>query len=414
MPLTPEQLEFLGSAAAAELLAMDLPDDPLHAIQKLRKLCAADEAAAVAELRQVRHKAGASGRFPGPLAARMLADDAMLQQASSFRLAVWKGRRLAERARQAGCADRRAVDLCCGLGADAIGMAMAGLGVRGVDVSAAAVLCAAHNAAAAGVGERCRFETADATAIELPADAAVHVDPDRRSSGRRSAHLADCSPGEGFLRALPRRAAAGAIKLSPAVEWTELTDLPADELEYLSERGVCKQLVAWWGGGRHDEAGPRRRATVVFGGFDDVQSASIAAGQAPYAPIDRPGEWLIEPDPAVIAAQAVDDLAAAHGLWRLAAGLAWLSGGAPVETPLAHSFRVLADVPGRRRDVARALRRLDAEWVEVKARGVRLNTDVLQRRFRGRGRRAVAVLWGRLGQRQRAFLCERIPAGQAP
>jgi len=116
---------------------------------------------------------------------------------------------------------------------------------------------------------------------------------------------------------------------------------------------------------------------------------------------------LIEPNPAVLAARGADDLAAAEGLWRIDRGLDWLFGDGPVATPLARSFRVLDAVAGRERDIARALRRLDAGRVEIKTRGLKLNTDVLQRRLRGRGSQNLAVLFCRLGQHQRAFLCQR-------
>jgi hypothetical protein len=152
---------------------------------------------------------------------------------------------------------------------------------------------------------------------------------------------------------------------------------------------------------------PRRTATVLTGPLEDPQPVSLPAGVAPYAPIAPPGEWLIEPDPAVIAAQAVDDLAAALGLWRLEAGLAWLFGDKPVDTPLARSFRVLADVPGRPRDVAHAVRQFGGGTVEVKTRGVKLDTDRLQRQLAGRGSRPLAILWCRTGRKERAFICQR-------
>ena len=248
-------------------------------------------------------------------------------------------------------------------------------------------------------------EQAGEQAVYTPDKLAADIVSHFRPAGRV---LEPCKGGGAFLRALPRRAAAGAMKLSPAVEWTELTDLPVDRLEYVGEGGVCKQLVAWWGADGRDGAGrPARMATVVAGDPFAPESTSLPAGEAPYAPICEAGAWLVEPDATVVAARGVDNLAAAEGLWRLAAGLVWLSGDEPVETPLARSFRILAAVPGRERDVARALRKLDAGVVEIKPRGVHVDTDALQRRFRGRGRRRVAVLWGRLGQRQRAFLCER-------
>ncbi len=400
MELSLDQLEFLRSPEAAELLAMNLPDDPLAAVARLRKRCDADRAGAVAELRRLRERA--AERFPPELARRLLATDKLLQQASSYRLATWKAGRLSAIAAERGTGE--VVDLCCGLGGDAMALANTALSVRGVDAAPEAVLCAAHNAEAAGVAARCRFELADATESALDAAAVVHVDPDRRAEGRRSVALADGSPGEGFLRRLIHRTGAGAMKLSPGLSPFDLDDLAADRLEYVSERGVCKQLIAWWGG-RAD--GPRRVATEVFGSFEAPESVTLPAGAADYAPLGEPGEWLIEPGPAVLAAEAVDDLAAAEGLWRIEPGLPWLFGDAPTRTPLAHCFRVLADVPGREKDIARALRRLDAGAVEVKPRGLRLDTDALQRRFRGRGRRRLAVLWCRLGPRRRAFVCER-------
>ena len=403
MSLTLGQLEFLRSPAAAELLAMDLPADPFHAVQTLRKHCTGDQAAAVQTLRELRRRAKRSGRFPEDFARRMLATDTLGQQASSLRLAVWMGRKLA---RLAGEAKGEVLDLCCGLGADTIGLARAHLRVCGYDAAPEAALCAAHNAAVAGVGDRCRFEVADAAAVDIPGGGVVHIDPDRRSRGRRGVDLDDCSPGPAFLRALRRRTAAGAMKLSPVLRWDDLDDLRVGQWEYVSEHGVCKQLVGWWGGEATGDRTPRA-ATVVAGPHDEPHAVSIAAGEAPYAPVREAGEWLIEPDPAVIAADAVDDLAAAHGLWRIQPGLCWLFGDGPVETPLAHAFHVLEAIPGRERDVARALRRLDAGEVEVKTRGVKLDTDGLQKRLRGRGPRALAVLWCRIGPKQRVFLCER-------
>jgi hypothetical protein len=236
----------------------------------------------------------------------------------------------------------------------------------------------------------------------------VHVDPDRRASGRRTIDLSDFSPGPSVLARLASCTSAGAIKLPPGIDAAELERIRAGLLEYVGEAGVCKQLIAWWyPAAAPGDDRPRRRATVLAGPLDDPAATSIDAGVAPYAPIGEPGRWLIEPDPALIAADAVDDLAAAEGLRRIAVGLPWLFGERPLRTPLAACFEVLADVPGRVRDVARAVRKLDGATVEVKPRGVKLDTDRLQRELRGKGGRPLAVLWCRLGERQRAFICRR-------
>ncbi len=394
---------------------MDLPADELRALGLLRRSCSPEESRAVMALRSLRKRAAGSGRFPQELAQKMLATDKLLQQASSMRLAIWKGRQFAEmlRTSRAGTADSAKLvpevwDLCCGLGGDAIGLALAGLRVRGVDSDPAAVLCATHNAIAAGVDDLCRFELADVEQLDLPAGTAVHIDPDRRASGRRSIEFADFSPGEQFLAHLAGRTVAGAMKLPPGADAAELQSIQAGLFEYVSEAGICKQLVAWWHADQAaGDGGPQRRATVLTGSLEDPRATSIEAGVAPYAPIREPGQWLVEPDPAIVAAEAVDDLAAAHDLWRIAIGLPWLFGDRVVRTLLASCFEVLADVPGRKRDIAKAVRKLGGGCVEVKTRGVKLDTDSLQRQLRGRGDRPLAILWCRQGPRQRAFICRR-------
>lgn len=405
---------------------MDLPADELRALELLRRGCLPDEAAAIVTLRALRQRSAASGRFPKAVAEEMLATDKLLQQASSMRLAIWKGRRLAEllgAARQTRAEGRtrqrpakpapqepraEVWDLCCGLGSDAIGLARAGFAVRGVDNDPAAVLCATHNARAAGLDELCTFEVADVERLELPADAVVHIDPDRRASGSRSIDLGDFSPGGPTLARIVARTRAGAMKLPPGADALELQSIAAGLFEYVSEAGICKQLVAWWHNADHVRQDvPGRRATVLTGPLEDPRATSIDAGVAPYAQVRQPGPWLIEPDPALVAAEAVDDLAAAHGLWRIAVGLPWLFGDRPVHTPMAACFEVLADVPGRNRDIAQAVRKLDGGRVEVKPRGLKMDTDRLQRQFRGRGQNPLAILWCRLGAKQRAFICRR-------
>ena len=418
MPLSLPQLEFCRTLVGEALLVADLPDDPLAALEALRKECTPAQAAAVMELRRIRTRAERSGKLPRPWAARLLATDTLLQQASSLRLAVYVGSRLVRLAGR-----REVVDLCCGLGLNSIGLSLAGAEVAGYDIAEHAVLCAGHNAGVAGVADRCRFSVADVTQLAVSPDAVIHIDPDRRSEGRRAISLSRCSPSEGFLRSLPQRCAegGGALKLSAALGLQVLADWPDVELEYTSESGVCKQLIVWWGscraGDRVSGPEPPRRATVVFGEMTAPLWVSLPAGLAARAPLGEPGGWLIEPDPAVIAAEAVDDLAAlltdegAASVWRIDPHLAWLFSDRPLGSALARCFRILKTVPGRLRDVARAVVQLDGGVVEVKPRGVKLDTDALQGELRGRGDRPLTVLWGKVGRKQQAFITERCDRG---
>jgi hypothetical protein len=388
MDLAPAQLEFLRTPLGQELCETELPEDELSALTRLRRECSPDQAAAVVEIRDLRRRAAA--KFPGHIASELLATDTLLQQASSFALAGYLGGEMVGR-----FGSLSAMDLCCGLGADAIGMAMAGMDVTGLDNNESAVICASHNAGIAGVVDRCNFKRADVRDVDI--EGVVHIDPDRRTDRRRSVSISNCEPGEEFLRGLVDKSRAGCMKLSPMMDFRAFDDWDGLSLEYVSEKGTCKQLLCWWG----VEDLPRRSAVVV-----GDETTRIEAGESESADIREPGEWLIEPDPALTAAWAIDDLAIKHGLWRLHRSVTWLSGDRAVDTPLARSFRIVADCAGREKDVAALLKDVDAGEVAVKTRGVDINTDRMQKKLRGRGERRLVVFWARFGKKEKAFIAE--------
>ncbi|MBT3201481.1 MAG: methyltransferase domain-containing protein [Phycisphaerales bacterium] len=402
MALKLEQLEFLAGPRGAEALAMDIPDNPLSAQKKLRKLYTYDEACAIGHMRELRTRPVAFAKFSRELAEQMLLSDELLQQCSSLRLANYVGKQMAVLAQAAGRSE--VMDLCCGLGGDAIGLASAGLNVLGYDISPEATIYSAHNAAAASLSDRTKFATADVTQLDIPSDAIVHIDPDRRSGGRRVVALSELQPSEEFLRQLTRNSAIGAMKLSAAMDFSELDDWSNVRLEYVSEDGVCKQLVVWWSPEISAQGFPARSATAVWGDMNDPQCESIAAIDNTPVPYGEIGPWLIEPGPEVIAAHAVSALADKHKLWCAHPGMLWLFGAEPVDSRLARSYEILETVAGREREIRLALKKYDAGVVEIKSRGVSINTDALQRRLRGKGSRRLVVLWTRMGDKQKAFI----------
>ncbi|MBS3820371.1 MAG: hypothetical protein KGY81_01245, partial [Phycisphaerae bacterium] len=206
MSLTLEQLEFLASEAAEPLLAMDLPTEPLAAQTKLRKQCDAAQATAVGRLKELRRRA--VEKLPASLAAGLLVTDVLLQQASGMSEANLKAGRLVRLAGACGV-----WDLCSGLGVDALALAATDCDVTACDLSDAAVLCMRYNARQAGLTGRLDVRQADVTGLEVPADAVVHIDPDRRDGGRRSVSMADYSPAVPFLRSLVEATGGGCMKL---------------------------------------------------------------------------------------------------------------------------------------------------------------------------------------------------------
>ena len=133
-----------------------------------------------------------------------------LEQATSEPVARHKAGRFA---------GRSVVDLCCGIGGDAVALGSASR-VVAVDVDAGMCRRVRWNAEVYGVAERVAAVQARAERFPLPREALVHIDPDRRSRTARPARgLADYVPSLGFLRALLQRVDgvnAGLIRPNPS------------------------------------------------------------------------------------------------------------------------------------------------------------------------------------------------------
>ncbi len=87
-------------------------------------------------------------------------------------------------------------DLCCGAGADSTSLARRG-NLVAVDRSPVAAAITKVNLAWNGCRGTVRCENVDA--IDIPPDACVHIDPDRRSSGARTTSVEWFEPGVEFL-----------------------------------------------------------------------------------------------------------------------------------------------------------------------------------------------------------------------
>jgi len=147
----------------------------------------------------------------------MLCDVEGVAQASGASVAAHKARRFD--------GDRRIVDLCCGIGGDTMALADAGEDVTGVDRCLTRTRMAGHNAGA-------RMECADVAGYGVDG-ALVHIDPGRRSSGRRLWRYQDLQPGADVIEPLLSAADGAALKLGPGVDWDEVPDRPQRECEVI-------------------------------------------------------------------------------------------------------------------------------------------------------------------------------------
>ncbi|GAA0963357.1 class I SAM-dependent methyltransferase [Frigoribacterium faeni] len=385
--LSPEGLRLLDS-----LPPWRASDDVVSSVAALRRQGHPPERVS-AVLTQARLRARAEAKF-GEFASRMLFTEAGLEQATRLNVAA----RHADRYRSAGLTS--VADLGCGIGGDALAFAALDLDVLAVDRDEVTAAIASYNLSP---WPSSRVRQGDAETADLTDVQGVFLDPARRTSGhsatKRIADPADWSPSLEVAFGYAERLPTG-VKLGPGVD-RDL--LPRDaECQWISVDRDVVEAGVWFG--PLARAGVGRSALVI--------SASGAAELT--APADSEdvevgdlGEWIYEPDGAVIRARLIGDLARSIDARTISRDIAWLSSDERVETPFAQGFRVLETLPLDERTLKRELRSRGIGRLEIKKRGVDVDPATFRKRLSLQGSGSATLVLTRVAGRHTALLCER-------
>ena len=355
------------------------------------------------------------GRFPADLAAAGLAQHELrLKARSKFDRALemyftrpgleQASAELIARHRSGRYASGIAVaDLCCGIGGDLIALAC-GRRVLAVDSDALALRIARANSEVYGVAGNVRTVQADVRDVSLDGVDAVFVDPARRS-GQRRMRAGDSEPPLDWCVRLAGRIERVGIKAAPGLPHERI---PAGwGLEFIAVGRALKESVAW----SPALAEVSRRATILPGGH----TLSSGPGQ-PAEPVEvrPPGEFLLDPNPAVTRAGLVQELARALGAWQIDRQIAFLSAGTERHTPFARTLRVIGSAPWNLRQLPARLRALDIGAADIRRRGLAGDVEQVRRRLKLSGSRRATLVMTRVRDRPWCLVCLDAAPGQEP
>jgi hypothetical protein len=292
-------------------------------------------------------------------------------------------------------------DLCCGIGGDGVALALGGMQVQAVDLSPLACLRTDWNAEVYGVGDKVKTEVADVTALSLTGRH-IHFDPDRRSGPQRALKLEGYAPPLPFLQQVTQTTVGGAIKVSPASNFGG--KFPNCEVELISLHGECKEAVIWFGDRRTDTPW---RATVLPHRATLTGDPFLARG-----PISGLGQFIYDPDPAVVRAGLIDVLSETSGLNRLDPAEEYLTSTNLVSTPFATPFEVVEQLPYDVRAIREATVRRQLGELEIKCRHTAVDVDKLRKQLKLSGPNRAVLLIARLNGRTAAVLARRLTAAE--
>jgi len=317
------------------------------------------------------------------------ATDRALQQATPWQVA---------RLKASWFGDRLVYDLCCGIGGDALAVVRRGP-VVAVDQDAEVVVHARHNLAQIPAADA-KVLCVDVTELEFPADASIHIDPDRRSSsGRTVKPQAYQPPWEQVLR-IVSSADAAVIKLAPAAR---IADLEYHRC-WISLQGTVREQSLLMGQTIDRAAlanSPRSAAMITGAGNVTWYHPANDLHEPTIEPVTEPPRFLIDPDAAIRAAGLTETFAAEFSLRLLGepSGLLGADSVSPAVSQRAVNGEVLWWGTADDRKLRRELQARNVFPQTMKVRGTDHDPNVLTKRYRRCGDNPVTLWIGRWRQR---------------
>lgn len=376
-----------GQALLVEATTLvDSGADALAAGSALRRTTTAERAAAA--LTQVELRSRAVAKF-ADLAPRLYFTPDGLEQATRLRVA----RHRAGRAAAFGATSL--VDLGCGIGGDLMAVAGAGIICAGVDLDPVRVAVARANLAALGLAGA--VQVADATTVDTGGFDLAFADPARRTGAGRTFRVEDWTPPWSWVEGLLARDAC--VKVAPGIPHALVPE--GVEAEWVSDDGEVKEAALWSG----RTATVARRATVIGDGglatlTDEDDPGPDAVGTRAV------GQYLYEPDGAVIRAGLVTAVAAAVRGGLVDPRIAYVTGDLAISSPFARGYRVLERLPYREKQLRAALRERGIGRLTIKKRGVDVVPETLRKRLALSGDAEATVVLTRVAGEGTALLVD--------
>jgi THUMP domain-like/RNA cap guanine-N2 methyltransferase len=347
-------------------------------------------------------------------AGEMLFTRAGLEQASSDLTAAHSARRFA-------CLSVVA-DLCCGIGGNLAALAEPAEHVIALEADLTTLRFASRNVAVlappASVTPVCADVRTLAWGSSAPAGCrdsvrsgrltgaggrtssrprggveAIFIDPARRADGRRL-RAGDSEPALDWCFGLADQVPAVCIKAAPGVPHQLVPE--GWEIEFVAVGRSLKEALLW----SPAMATAQRRASVLSAGD------TLVASPGDPVPVAHPGEYLLDPNPAVTRAGVVQELARELGAWQIDRMIAFLSVDHPVSTPFARTLRVLESMPWHERRVARRLRELGVGSADIRRRGLAGDVQQIRKRLHLRGERSATIVLTRRDGQPWGLICE--------
>jgi len=392
-----ELVELLSAEGIALLnsVSIDSKADLVKLVSNLRSQGHSPNLVA-AVLTQAKLRKRAVAKF-GEFASEMLFTEPGLEQASRLSVAA----RHAGRFRNAGIS--QVADLGCGIGAESLALAAIGIDVAAFEIDEVTAAIAQFNLNAF---DNASVEVSDVTELDLSNFEALFFDPARRELGGQAIAQAvrkfdpsQFSPNFDWVLEQATKKPAG-VKLGPGHPHEAIPD--SAEAQWVSVEGDLVELGLWFGKVARPDI---QRSALLITGQASHELTSNSTDSVP-AELGELGDYLYEPDNAVVRSHLISVLAEQTSLHTFSPDIAYLSANHEVASPWLRGFRVLDNMAFDRKRLKAYLREKQVGVLEIKKRGSDVIPEQLRKELGLKGANSATLIVTRVAGQHRALICE--------
>lgn len=329
-----------------------------------------------------------------------------LEQCSTWRLAAHRARYLEGLCAKLGLSTDGLVEVGCGIGGDSIELSrLFGMEIYELDPVRAAI--AQHNLSR-HPDRQIQLVAGDflETSPERFQGRPLFIDPGRRKLDK-SGQMKRIFDPEQYQPPLSKLLEYGqqskllCIKAAPGLPDEAIEGLEC-ELEFVSHQRTCKEAVIWAYPGASG-----RKASILTpdGKFLEYWQSEVESMFAPQV-----GRWIHEPDPAILRAHALGQLAQEIKAGLLQREIAYLISDNNPQHPACQSFEILEILPLNQAQIRKACTRFEFGILEIKKRGVPIEPDQYRQGLKldsKKFRKSGVLILTRHQDERIAFLCQR-------
>jgi hypothetical protein len=381
-----EFLQLLSKEGQSLLAQIDY-STKLDIVKTITKLRAQghDPALIANALSQAKLRKRAEAKF-GEFAQRMFFTEDALEQASRLQVAALH----ANRFKQAGVT--QVADLGCGIGAESLAFASLDLKVSAYEIDEVTSAIAAYNLA---IFDNVEVNNQDVTKLDLEQHQALFFDPARRNSKARLFNPQDFAPNFDWVIEQAKKKPSG-IKLGPGHPHNQIPQ--EAEAQWVSVEGDLVELSLWFNETKRQDV--TRSALLIT--KDGKHELKTNQREEP-APTGELGQYIHEPDNAVIRSHLINLLADQTNTHTIDPQIAYLTGNDNITSPWLKSYKIEQVLPFDRKQLKAYIKQNDIGTLEIKKRGADITPEELRKELAPKGKNKATLIVTRIGDAHRAI-----------